>query len=163
MAKIVKTSAQEDALKKINGNIKLLVGVNAVLNCKSQKGSMTMAFGKTKASIPMDKADSDEMLGAIRKKLASEVKALSKKYAIVLDEEDEAVLANREEEKEEKEAEKQPEVESEDAASENVTDTEKANEEPEERDHADEPTEYDDDDYPDETETVDADTSRSFY
>lgn len=99
MPKIIKTSDQENALKTIVSDIKVLTGINAVLGQGGQAATITITAGKTKAVIPAEKDTADSILADIRKKLVSEVKSLSKKYAIALDESDEAVLANRTETK----------------------------------------------------------------
>lgn len=95
MPKIIKTNDQENALKTIVSTIRVLTGINSVLGQEGQAATITITTGKAKAVIPTEKDAADSILNDFRKKLVSEVKSLSKKYAIALDESDEAVLANR--------------------------------------------------------------------
>ena len=99
MAKIIKTNEQENALKTINGHLKVLDTMNHVLNLpeSNRAYSITVCCGKDKTVFSVDKLQADGIVRDKRKHLASEVRALSKKYAIVLDEDDLAVLNNKQE------------------------------------------------------------------
>lgn len=96
MAKIMKTSEQEQALDMINSSLKSLKSVNAFLDGKEFLGAVvkvTFEAGKNKAVV--DRFISDEavkILAEYRKATVSKVKGLSKKFAIALDEEDMEIL-----------------------------------------------------------------------
>ena len=45
MAKIVKTDMQEEALKVIKENLKVLAGINAVFNSEEEKSNITIVSG----------------------------------------------------------------------------------------------------------------------
>lgn len=96
MAKIVKTDVQETALKIIKGNIKILTGINMVINCKEKDSCMTITAGKKKVSLAIEKTFCDNVLKEIRKKMVAQTEALAKKNAIRLEEEEIAVLKNQE-------------------------------------------------------------------
>ena len=99
MAKIIKTNEQENALKTINGHLKVLDTMNHVLNLpeSNRAYSITVCCGKDKTVFSVDKPQADGIIRDKRKQLTSEVRTLSKKYAIVLDEDDLAVLNNKQE------------------------------------------------------------------
>lgn len=99
MAKIIKTNEQENALKTINGHLKVLDTMNHVLNLLegNQAYSITVCCGKDKTVFSADRPQADGIIRDKRKQLTSEVRTLSKKYAIVLDEDDLAVLNNKQE------------------------------------------------------------------
>ena len=96
MAKIMKTTEQEQALDAINSSLKSLKSVNAFLDGKEFLGAVvrvTFEAGKNKAVV--DRFVSDEalkILGEYRKATVSKVRGLSKKFAIALDEEDMEIL-----------------------------------------------------------------------
>lgn len=96
MAKIVKTDVQEAALKVIKGNIKILTGINTVINCKEKDSRMTITAGKKKVSLAIGKPFCDNVLKEIRKKMVAQTEVLAKKNAIKLEEEEIAVLENQE-------------------------------------------------------------------
>ena len=96
MAKIVKTDTQEAALKVIKRNIKVLTGINTVINAKEKDSRMTIIAGKKKVSLTLGKPFCDNVLKEIRKKMAIQTEALAKKNAVKLDEEEIAILENRE-------------------------------------------------------------------
>lgn len=95
MAKIVKTDVQESALKMIKRNIKILEGINAVLNSSEEKCKLIMAAGNKKISLVIEKSLKDNMLKEIHKKLSMQTRALARKNAIALDAEDIAVIDNQ--------------------------------------------------------------------
>lgn len=96
MAKIMKTSEQEQALDMINSSLKSLKSVNAFLDGKELMGAVvkvTVEAGKNKAVV--DRFVSDEavrILSEYRKSTVSKVRGLSKKFAIALDDEDMEIL-----------------------------------------------------------------------
>ena len=96
MAKIMKTSEQEQALDMINSSLKSLKSVNTFLDGKELMGAVvkvTVEAGKNKAVV--DRFVSDEavkILTEYRKATVSKVRGLSKKFAIALDEEDMEIL-----------------------------------------------------------------------
>ena len=96
MAKIMKTTEQEQALDMINSSLKSLKSVNAFLDGKEFLGAVvrvTFEAGKNKAVV--DRFVSDEavkILGEYRKATVSKVRGLSKKFAIALDDEDMEIL-----------------------------------------------------------------------
>lgn len=96
MAKIMKTSEQEQALDTIVNSLKSLKSVNAFLDGKNDVGDtvkLTVEAGKSKAVIDRFMTeDAVKVLIEYRKTTVSKVKILSKKYAIALDQEDEDVL-----------------------------------------------------------------------
>lgn len=96
MAKIVKTDIQEAALKVIKRNIKILTGINTVINAKEKDSRMTIIAGKKKVSIAIEKSFCDNILKEIRKKMVAQTEVLAKKNAIRLEEEEIAVLENQE-------------------------------------------------------------------
>lgn len=96
MAKIMKTTEQEQALDMINSSLKSLKSVNIFLDGKELMGAVvkvTVEAGKNKAVV--DRFVSDEavrILSEYRKSTVSKVRGLSKKFAIALDEEDMEIL-----------------------------------------------------------------------
>lgn len=96
MARIVKTDTQEAALKIIKENIKILAGVNRVINAEEMDSRITIAAGKKKVSLTIEKIFCDNLLKEIRKKLVAQTKALAKKNAVKLEEKEIAVLENQE-------------------------------------------------------------------
>ena len=92
MAKIVKTSNQEIALKIVTSNIRLLAGMNAMLRIKEETAKLIIVAGKEKLSIPLKKPFCDEILKNIQKRLAAETKILAKKHAILLEDKELEVL-----------------------------------------------------------------------
>lgn len=96
MAKIVKTDKQEAALKVIKGNIKVLAGINTVINSMEKDFRISIIAGKRKASFVVGKSFCDSALKEISKKMIAQTEILAKKNAIKLNEEEMAVLKNRE-------------------------------------------------------------------
>ena len=96
MARIVKTDTQEAALKRIKENIKILAGINTVINAEEKDSRITIAAGKKKVSLAIEKIFCDNLLKEIRKKLVAQTKALAKKNAVKLEEKEIAVLENQE-------------------------------------------------------------------
>lgn len=96
MAKIMKTSEQEQALDTIVNSLKSLKSVNAFLAGKDDMGDtvkLTVEAGKSKAVVDRFVAEEAfKILIEYRKATVSKVKTLSKKYAIALDAEDEEIL-----------------------------------------------------------------------
>lgn len=96
MAKIMKTSEQEQALDMINSSLKSLKSVNAFLDGKEFLGAVvkvTFEAGKNKAVVDRFMADEAvKILSEYRKATVSKVRGLSKKFAIALDEEDQEIL-----------------------------------------------------------------------
>lgn len=96
MAKIIKTSEQEQALDTIVNSLKSLKSVNGFLDGKVDIGDivkLTVEAGKSKAVV--DRFITEEavkILAEYRKATVSKVKTLSKKFAIALDKEDEEIL-----------------------------------------------------------------------
>jgi hypothetical protein len=96
MAKIVKTDMQEEALKVIKENLKVLAGINAVFNSEEEKSNITIVSGERKVTLIIEKASRNNILKEIRKKIVVQTKGLAKRNAIRLDEEDMTILENRE-------------------------------------------------------------------
>lgn len=96
MAKIIKTSEQEQALDTIVNSLKSLKSVNGFLDGKVDIGDivkLTVEAGKSKAVV--DRFITEEavkILAEYRKATVSKVKTLSKKFEIALDKEDEEIL-----------------------------------------------------------------------
>lgn len=95
MAKIMKTSAQEEALQTIIGNLKLTERLNAVMDNVEilEAGTITVQADKDKVTMELPAAVLNKLLGDVRKAKVAEVKTLSKRYSITLDDEDEKILA----------------------------------------------------------------------
>jgi len=95
MAKIMKTSAQEEALQTIVGNLKLTERLNAVMDNVEilESGTITVQADKDKVTMELPAAVLNKLLGDVRKAKVAEVKTLSKRYSITLDDEDEKILA----------------------------------------------------------------------
>ncbi|RHU37201.1 hypothetical protein DXD54_08400 [Clostridium sp. TM06-18] len=95
MAKIMKTSAQEEALQTIIGNLKLTERLNAVMDNVEilEAGTITVQADKDKVAMELPAAVLNKLLGDVRKAKVAEVKTLSKRYSITLDDEDEKILA----------------------------------------------------------------------
>lgn len=96
MAKIVKTDTQEAALKIIKRNIKVLAGINTVINAKEKDSRMMIIAGKKKVSLAIEKPFCDNILKEIRKKMVVQTETLAKKNAIRLVEGEIAILENLE-------------------------------------------------------------------
>lgn len=94
MAKIMKTSAQEEALQTIIGNLKLTERLNAVMDNVEilETGTITVQADKDKVTMELPAAVLNKLLGDVRKTKVAEVKTLSKRYSITLDDEDEKIL-----------------------------------------------------------------------
>lgn len=94
MAKIMKTSAQEEALQTIVGNLKLTERLNAVMDNVEilETGTITVQADKDKVTMELPAAVLNKLLGDVRKTKVAEVKTLSKRYSITLDDEDEKIL-----------------------------------------------------------------------
>ena len=95
MAKIMKTSAQEEALQTIVGNLKLTERLNAVMDNIEilEAGTITVQADKDKVTMELSAAVLNKLLGDVRKAKVTEIKTLSKRYSITLDDEDEKILA----------------------------------------------------------------------
>lgn len=95
MAKIMKTSAQEEALQTIIGNLKLTERLNAVMDNVEilEAGTIAVQADKDKVTMELPAAVLNKLLGDVRKTKVAEVKTLSKRYSITLDDEDEKILA----------------------------------------------------------------------
>ena len=96
MAKIVKTDTQEAALKIIKRNIKVLAGINTVINAKEKDSRMMIIVGKKKVFLAIEKTFCDKVLKEIRKKMVAQTEALAKKNVIRLEEGEIAILENLE-------------------------------------------------------------------
>lgn len=96
MAKIMKTSEQEQALDTIVNSLKSLKSVNGFLDGKDDMGDtvkLTVEAGKSKAVVDWFMSEEAvKILVDYRKATVSKVKMLSKKFAIALDAEDEEIL-----------------------------------------------------------------------
>lgn len=96
MARIVKTDTQEQALRRINGSLRTLAGVNNLLNSRGEESyGFNITAGKQRAFVLLEKSFGDEILQDIRRKLVKETRALAKKNAIILDGNDMETLDNR--------------------------------------------------------------------
>lgn len=96
MVKIVRTDKQEAALKVIKGNIKVLTGVNTVINSREKDFRISIIAGKRKVSFVVGKSFCDSVLREISKKMIAQTEVLAKKNTIKLDEEEMDILKNRE-------------------------------------------------------------------
>lgn len=96
MPKITKTSAQEEALQTIIANLKLTERLNAVMDNVEilESGTMTVQADKDKVVMDMPASVLNKLLGDVRKTKVAEVKSLSKRYSITLDDEDKKILAD---------------------------------------------------------------------
>lgn len=112
MAKIIKTGTQEQALRTINSNLRILAGVNNLLSSKEEESyGINITAGKQRVFMLVEKSFGDKLLMDIRRKLVKETKSLTKKNAIVLDDNDLEALENRHPDKESSEVEtKGPEM-----------------------------------------------------
>lgn len=99
MAKIIKTTDQEQALDAINASLKALRSVNAFLDDEVRVTgdvTLTITSGKQKATIDRYSGeDAVTILSEYRKSTVSKIRMLSKKYAIALDEGEESILEPR--------------------------------------------------------------------
>lgn len=93
MPKILKTNEQEIALQKITDNLKQIQAYNALINSDGQF-TMTFQCKKQKMTFDVDQKYVEGYVKPFRKALVTEVKTLSKKYAIGLDDSDESILEN---------------------------------------------------------------------
>ena len=106
MAKIIKTGIQEQALRTINSNLRTLAGINNLLSSKEEESyGISITAGKQRAFILVEKSFGDKLLQDIRRKLVKETKSLTKKNAIVLDDNDMETLENQHPDKESSELE----------------------------------------------------------
>ena len=95
MAKIIKTGIQEQALRTINSNLRTLAGINNLLSSKEEESyGISITAGKQRAFMLVEKSFGDKLLQDIRRKLVKETKSLTKKNAIVLDDNDMEILEN---------------------------------------------------------------------
>lgn len=96
MAKIIKTTDQEQALEVINASLKALRSVNTFLGDEVKvtgNVTLTITSGKRKATIDRYSGeDVVKILSEYRKSAVSKIRMLSKKYAIALDEGEESIL-----------------------------------------------------------------------
>lgn len=97
MPKIVKTSSQENALKDIQENLKILSALNNVVtesgleNCKIRiTGTENGNNVNEQFSIPYGQIS--VTLKDYRKKLVSDISTKSRTFSIVLDENDRAIM-----------------------------------------------------------------------
>ena len=76
MAKIMKTSAQEEALQTIVGNLKLTERLNAVMDNVEilEAGTITVQADKDKVTMELPAAVLNKLLGDVRKAKVAEVK-----------------------------------------------------------------------------------------
>lgn len=99
MAKIIKTTDQEQALDAINASLKALRSVNVFLDGEVKVTgdvTLTITSGKRKATIDRYSGeDAVKILSEYRKSMVSKIRMLSKKYAIALDEGEESILEPR--------------------------------------------------------------------
>ena len=99
MAKIIKTTDQEQALDAINASLKALRSVNVFLDGEDRVTGdviLTITSGKQKATIDRYSAeDAVKILSEYRKSTVSKIRMLSKKYAVALDEGEESILEPR--------------------------------------------------------------------
>ena len=108
MAKIMKTSVQEDALKKINMNIKSVSAINSILEKEGEKG-LAVTYGKSRFALPVSIDYTSGILMDVRKSIVSETRALAKKHSIMLDDTELEILdGKREPEKDENEVKPDP-------------------------------------------------------
>lgn len=95
MAKIVKTTHQETALRDIVAYLKFITKIDGALAASdgAKDATLTVLVGGEKASLPVAAEAAVKILADARKNYAGQVKSLSRKYAIELDADDLAVLA----------------------------------------------------------------------
>lgn len=100
MAKIIRTTNQETALRGIIRDLKTLNCINAAMRVfETMDGaaefSVSFAAGRTKAVIPVPAAEAIPMLIGMRDKIRSGVEKSASKFSIELDERDSAILHDR--------------------------------------------------------------------
>lgn len=95
MPKIRKTSEQEKALQTIITDLKLVDRLNAVIENVEilESGNVTVQADSAKVVITLPASTVNKLLGDIRKENITEIRTLSRKYTITLDDEDEKILA----------------------------------------------------------------------
>jgi len=103
MAKILRTNEQEAALETINSTLRVLKSVNKFLESAGDtagtESTATFMVGKNRVTIPYDSAEIARVLADFHKTNAAKVRALSKKFVIGLDEDDEKTLEGVKKEK----------------------------------------------------------------
>lgn len=93
MAKIKKTSEQEQALLTITGNLKTVKALNAYMAAAAgMNASVTFQAGKSKVSFDYTAADTVKLMTAYRKAMVAKTYQLADKYVIELDGDDIAIL-----------------------------------------------------------------------
>lgn len=96
MPKITKTSAQTEALQTIISDLKLVNRLNAVmLNTEIlEAANVQFSADGEKVTLTLQVNPVNKILGDVRKEKIAEIKALSKKYAITLDDADQKILSD---------------------------------------------------------------------
>lgn len=103
MAKIIKTTNQEAALRAIVRNLKTLAGINAAMVVFEElddkaEFSVTFMHGKARAAVPVAAAEALPVLTGMRDQIRTATKKAASKYSIELDDSDIAILEDRREE-----------------------------------------------------------------
>ena len=103
MAKIIKTTNQEAALRAIVRNLKTLAGINAAMAVFEElddkaEFSVTFMHGKARAAVPVAAAEALPVLTGMRDQIRTATKKAAAKYSIELDDSDIAILEDRREE-----------------------------------------------------------------
>lgn len=103
MAKIIKTSNQEAALRAIVRNLKTLAGINAAMAVFEEledkaEFSVTFMHGKARAVVPVVASEALPVLTGMRDQIRMSIKKAAAKYSIELDDSDIAILEDRREE-----------------------------------------------------------------
>ena len=128
MAKILRTSGQEEALEQISRTLRVVRNVNGFLEelplQKDLTVSVVFTAGKEKVAVPCDKKEAAKFLVEYACRREKEVRNIARKYVIGLDREDEKILAMQSEArrmrkaaKEERNEEEETEQESQDDSS----------------------------------------------
>ena len=103
MAKIIKTTNQEAALRAIVRNLKTLAGINAAMAVFEElddkaEFSVTFMHGKARAVVPVAATEALPVLTGMRDQIRTATKRAASKYSIELDDGDIAILEDRREE-----------------------------------------------------------------
>lgn len=92
MAKILKTNLQINALQEINKKLKYVEGLNILNDLTEEDCFIDLIRGNKKVHLPINSDELIKLLVEYRKNYVSDIKKLSNKYSILLDESDLDIL-----------------------------------------------------------------------
>lgn len=92
MAKILKTDLQINALQEINKKLKYVEGLNILNDLSEEDCFIDLIRGNKKVHLPINSDELIKLLVEYRKNYVSDIKKLSNKYSILLDESDLDIL-----------------------------------------------------------------------